>query len=222
MIGDRFGRLLVIGSDGRQKSVVRCDCGVEKSVRRGNLGRTTMSCGCLRSETSRERGLNKISHRLTLTPEHHAWVSMRQRCTKPSVVAYKNYGGRGIKVCERWEKFDNFIKDMGMRPSSDHSLDRVDVNGNYEPSNCRWATSLEQARNRRPRGEWDASSRGSTNGRKYNSRRYALRDVDRLAFAMSKLLTAIDEGNIPAETKAQAIKAYGPFRNLDPNLNSLK
>jgi hypothetical protein len=75
-------------------------------------------------------------------------MSMRQRCENPNDLAYKNYGGRGISICERWKTFENFAADMGAMPD-DHSLERIDVNGNYEPSNCRWATDLEQSRNTR-------------------------------------------------------------------------
>ena len=82
-------------------------------------------------------------------PEYWVWVAMRQRCNNPKCPAYKHYGGRGIKVCKRWDSFDNFIKDMGFRPSDKHSIDRIDVDGDYAPNNCRWATPLTQVLNRR-------------------------------------------------------------------------
>ena len=82
-------------------------------------------------------------------PEYWVWVAMRSRCNCPTCNAYKHYGGRGIKVCKRWDSFENFIKDMGFRPSDNHSIDRIDVNGDYEPNNCRWATQLTQVLNRR-------------------------------------------------------------------------
>lgn len=88
-----------------------------------------------------------VSH--TLTPEWRTWSAMRERCNTPSCRNYPDYGGRGISVCDRWDVFENFLADMGFRPSDNHSIDRIDPNGNYEPSNCRWATRKQQGRNKR-------------------------------------------------------------------------
>lgn len=92
--------------------------------------------------------MNK-KHGLVNSPEYKTWAMMLVRCRNKNNHAYPRYGGRGIKVCKRWESFENFYADVGAKPSPKHSLDRIDNNGNYEPSNCRWATMLEQGRNKR-------------------------------------------------------------------------
>jgi len=89
------------------------------------------------------------THGKYYTPENRAWAAMRKRCLNPACHNYEYYGGRGITICKRWDRFENFLEDMGERPSPNHSLDRIDVDGNYEPTNCRWADKLTQMNNTR-------------------------------------------------------------------------
>lgn len=89
-----------------------------------------------------------MTHKASFMPEYGIWHGMHQRCENPAAPAYKYYGGRGIEVCLRWDLFTSFMRDMGERPSSKHSIDRINNNGNYEPGNCRWATPKQQASNK--------------------------------------------------------------------------
>lgn len=153
-IGKKYNSLTVLKINGyyigndkwrRPKVLCLCDCGKRKTILlKDILSGKTQSCTCLQRE-------NKYTtHKMTGTTEYRIYNNMISKCYRKNGKSYKYYGARGIRVCKRWlDKFENFYLDMGDRPSLKHSLDRINNNGNYEPNNCRWATAIQQAANKR-------------------------------------------------------------------------
>ncbi len=157
LLNEKFGRLTVIRYNGKNKNgraiwICNCECDLGETIRKEKaissnhlLRGDCISCGCLVKESP-----NNLKHGMTKTPEYKAWTSMKDRCYNSTLNQYKDYGGRGITICDRWlNSFENFYEDMGQRPSQEYSLDRVDNNGNYCKENCRWSTRKEQGNNKR-------------------------------------------------------------------------
>lgn len=147
----RFGRLVAVRPSGNKKHnciawTCQCDCGNQAEVASNTLrSGYTRSCGCLARETAAKA---KLKHGAWGSPAYRSWDMMIQRCTNPKHTSFPRYGALGVTVCERWRTFSLFLSDMGERPAGT-SIDRIDSCKGYEPGNCRWATTLEQARNKR-------------------------------------------------------------------------
>lgn len=146
--GDKIGRLTLISQSTKNNDrswICLCDCGKECNVIARSLRRGTKSCGCIRVEMFVNRN---TKHGLTKSPLYSVWEGMMARCYRPKHDRYKNYGGRGIIVCVRWHDFGNFYEDVHHGYQKELTLDRPDVNGNYDPKNFKWSTQKEQGRNR--------------------------------------------------------------------------
>lgn len=164
--GSRFGQWTVLGDAGftarynrKQLLLARCDCGTERVVLEASLRAGTSSgCGCARTRRLADRARKHgFTSSLPGTPEHATylcWENIIQRCRNPKNTNYPRYGGRGIRVCERWLSFEAFLADVGLRPSPELSIERINNDGHYEPGNCKWATHAEQQKNRRPAHRW--------------------------------------------------------------------
>lgn len=152
LLGEKFGRLTVIGDAGSTKSGKSkwhclCECGSELDVPCGTLRSLhTTSCGCISKEMVIAR--NTTHGFADRVPEYRTWQAMRDRCLNPNTAKAKNYSARGILICPEWSSFEQFFVDMGLRPSPQHSLDRINNNGNYCKENCRWAPASQQAQNK--------------------------------------------------------------------------
>lgn len=152
LIGKRFGRLVVLEKSNmfsdRPKWLCRCDCGKKVHVITSNLtSGHTKSCGCYNVEVARA---NSTTHGMCGTRLYKIWQDMKRRCESHEEPCYQNYGGRGIRVCQEWQSFDAFMKwALKNGYKGKLTIDRIDVNGNYEPLNCKWSTLKEQGRNKR-------------------------------------------------------------------------
>lgn len=198
LTGMRFGRLTVLRKSDRlagRKSywVCECSCGNKKEIRSDSLTRKdkpTLSCGCIRDEQAVINIEKNHKHKDSYTHLHFLWSRMKQRCYNPNVTRYEDYGGRGIVVCEEWLDYEVFRKWAYKSGYVEGlSIERIDVNGNYEPKNCTWITKEEQANNRRTT-VWV-----EYNGKRQNVKQWA----DELGIAYGTLITRYRRGKRPPE-----------------------
>lgn len=223
--GQVFGRLVVIAETARTtktggvKWLCQCACGNQTTVRSYDLGRVTNSCGCLRQEIV---GKQFSKHGQSKSKAYNAWSNITDRCTNPNNKDFHHYGGRGIQVCERWRNsFEAFLLDMGQPPSSKHSIDRIQVDGNYEPSNCRWATQKEQTRNMRKSHmlTWEGKTQCiSAWAEELNVPRHLFHSRLKLGWSIEKIFRRIFEDMALTEATQpflQDLEMFSPNQELD-------
>lgn len=153
LVGSKINKLNILLYDKETKKYYcLCDCGNYKWINAGHVKRgNTKSCGCLQKEYLDKNSVNHSKRYLKLRARYYGMIA---RCNDKNHISYKYYGGKGIKVCDRWlESFENFYEDMGYPPNKNYSLDRIDTNGNYEPSNVKWVDNTTQAINRNKYGK---------------------------------------------------------------------
>lgn len=187
-----FGRLTVVSESEKRKGRTSwncvCECGnkfiaITQRLRNGQ----TTSCGCARVDFASSLGKGAATHRMSNSGIYSSWSSMKTRCSNKNHVAYEQYGGRGISVCDRWNVFEYFLADMGEKPYG-CSIDRIDTDGNYEPGNCRWATAKEQGRNRRNNHMFNGmciAEISERDGIKYTTARERVKRIERKSNAVN-------------------------------------
>lgn len=197
LAGCRFSRLHVLHQEGRTKHgsvkwACECSCGNSTIVAASDLKKGhTVSCGCQRREAA--ASLHRTHGESKRTPEYRVWSAMKQRVLNPNCNSFKNYGGRGITICQRWVEYENFLVDMGRRPSPKHTIERRDNDGPYSPDNCYWELKEKQARNKRNTRllTHDGETRVVSEWEKITGirSRTILNRIDKLGWSVEKTLT---------------------------------